>query len=374
MPAFAVPPEHADLRAAVRLFLTECSPEAEVRRLMETATGHDPAVWKRMAGELGLQGLIVPAAHGGAGAGRVELGIVLEEAGRALLCAPLFATVALAATLLLESGDTEAQARYLPGIAAGETVATVAVSAADPARRPPGSGVAAAAAAEGWRLTGEEPYVVDGHAADLLLVPARTPAGPTLFAVARDAPGLVRTPLRTVDRTRRQARVTFAATPAERIGPEGAAGPVLGRTLDLAAVALAAEQAGAAAFALERTVAYAKQRVQFGRPIGGFQAIKHLLADLLLESESAISAARWAAAAADEGDPDLPALASLVRAYCSDAFVRIAADSIQIHGGVGFTWEHAAHLYLRRARTSAQLLGDAAYHRERYLQRSGAVA
>jgi alkylation response protein AidB-like acyl-CoA dehydrogenase len=374
MPAFAVPPEHADLRAAVRRFLAECSPEAEVRRLMETATGHDPAVWKRMAGELGLQGLIVPAAHGGAGAGRVELGIVLEEAGRALLCAPLFATVALAATLLLESGDTEAQARYLPGIAAGETVATVAVSAADPARRPPGSGVAAAAAAEGWRLTGEEPYVVDGHAADLLLVPARTPAGPTLFAVARDAPGLVRTPLRTVDRTRRQARVTFAATPAERIGPEGAAGPVLGRTLDLAAVALAAEQAGAAAFALERTVAYAKQRVQFGRPIGGFQAIKHLLADLLLESESAISAARWAAAAADEGDPDLPALASLVRAYCSDAFVRIAADSIQIHGGVGFTWEHAAHLYLRRARTSAQLLGDAAYHRERYLQRSGAVA
>ncbi|MFC5949159.1 acyl-CoA dehydrogenase family protein, partial [Pseudonocardia lutea] len=228
--------------------------------------------------------------------------------------------------------------------------------------------------AEGWRLTGEEPYVVDGHAADLLLVPARTPAGPTLFAVARDAPGLVRTPLRTVDRTRRQARVTFAATPAERIGPEGAAGPVLGRTLDLAAVALAAEQAGAAAFALERTVAYAKQRVQFGRPIGGFQAIKHLLADLLLESESAISAARWAAASADEGDPDLPALASLVHAYCSDAFVRIAADSIQIHGGVGFTWEHAAHLYLRRARTSAQLLGDAAYHRERYLQRSGAVA
>ncbi|GAA2891844.1 hypothetical protein GCM10010472_57950 [Pseudonocardia halophobica] len=179
-----------------------------------------------------------------------------------------------------------------------------------------------------------------------------------------------RHPLQTVDRTRRLARVTFADTPGELLGRDGSAGPVLDRTLDLAAVALASEQAGAAAFVLERTVAYAKERVQFGRPIGGFQAIKHMLADLLLESESAISAARWAAAAADEGDPDLPALASLVRAYCSDAFVRIAADSIQIHGGIGFTWEQAAHLYLRRARTSAQLLGDAAYHRERHLQRS----
>ncbi len=368
MPAFAVPPEHADLRAAVRRFLTECSPEAEVRRLMETGAGHDPAVWKRMAGELGLQGLIVPADHGGAGAGRVELGIVLEEAGRALLCAPLFATVALAATLLLECDDADAQARYLPGIATGDTVATVAVSAADPGRRPPGSGVAAAGTAEGWRLTGEEPYVVDGHAADLLLVPARTPAGLSLFAV--DGRLAQRHPLQTVDRTRRLARVTFADTPGELLGRDGSAGPVLDRTLDLAAVALASEQAGAAAFVLERTVAYAKERVQFGRPIGGFQAIKHMLADLLLESESAISAARWAAAAADEGDPDLPALASLVRAYCSDAFVRIAADSIQIHGGIGFTWEQAAHLYLRRARTSAQLLGDAAYHRERHLQRS----
>jgi alkylation response protein AidB-like acyl-CoA dehydrogenase len=372
MPVFAVPPELGDLRAAVRRFVTERSPEPEVRRLMDTELGHDPDVWKRMAAQLGLQGLVVPEEFGGSGAGRVELGVVFEELGRGLVCAPYFATVALATTLLLAVDDRTARQRHLPGIADGSTVATVAIAAAEPDRTPPGSGVTAVRTGDGWRLSGSEPHVVDGHAADLLLVPARTAAGVSLFAVTRGAPGLSTTPLTTFDRTRKQARVALADTPGELVGADGAALPAIERTLDLAAVALAAEQAGGAAAALERTVEYAKTRIQFGRPIGGFQAVKHMLADLLLESESAVSAARAAAEAADAGDPELPALASLARAYCSDAFVRIAADAIQLHGGIGFTWEQAAHLYLRRARTTAQLLGDPAFHREQYLRRTGA--
>jgi alkylation response protein AidB-like acyl-CoA dehydrogenase len=364
MPAFAVTPEQQDLRASVRRFLADRSPEAEVRRLSDTEQGFDPDVWKRMAGQLGLQGLGIPEEFGGAGAGHVELGIVLEEMGRALLCAPFLSTVGLAANLLLTSGDRAAQARYLPGIAEGGTVATVAVSAAGL----PGAGVVARRTDDGWRLTGTEPYVLDGHVADLVLVPARTTAGVALFAVEREASGLGRTLLTTADRTRRQARLTFTDTPG---APLDGGLPAMERMLDLAAIALASEQAGGAARALEMSVGYAKTRVQFGRAIGSFQAVKHLCADLLLESESATSAARYAASAADEDAPDLPALASLVRFSCSDSFVKVAADTIQIHGGIGFTWEHPAHLYLRRARTSALLLGDPAFHRERYLRRTG---
>jgi alkylation response protein AidB-like acyl-CoA dehydrogenase len=232
----------------------------------------------------------------------------------------------------------------------------------------PGAGVVARRTDDGWRLTGTEPYVLDGHVADLVLVPARTTAGVALFAVEREASGLGRTLLTTADRTRRQARLTFTDTPG---APLDGGLPAVERMLDLAAIALASEQAGGAARALEMSVGYAKTRVQFGRAIGSFQAVKHLCADLLLESESATSAARYAASAADEDAPDLPALASLVRFSCSDSFVKVAADTIQIHGGIGFTWEHPAHLYLRRARTSALLLGDPAFHRERYLRRTG---
>lgn len=371
MPVFAVPPELEDLRSSVRRFLRDRSPETEVRRLMDTEAGYDPGTWKQLATQLGLTGLIVPEEFGGAGAGRTELGVVFEETGRALLCAPFFSTVALATHLLLASGDRRAQGRYLPGIAGGDTVATVAIAAADPARRPPGGNVTAVAGGAGWELTGVEPFVVDGHVADLLLVPARTRSGISLFAVRHDAAGLSRSLLTTVDRTRKQARVGFAATPAELVGTDGAAAPAIEEMLDRSAIALASEQAGGAAAALEAAVDHARTRIQFGRPIGGFQAVKHMLADLLLESESATSAARYVAGAADAGRAEVPALVSLARAYCSDAYVRIAADAVQLHGGIGFTWDHPAHLYLRRARTSAQLLGDPAHHREQYLRRAG---
>jgi alkylation response protein AidB-like acyl-CoA dehydrogenase len=214
-------------------------------------------------------------------------------------------------------------------------------------------------------------FVLDGHVANLLVVAARTPAGLGLFAVEGDAPGLTRTPLATMDQTRKQARLELAGTPGRLIGADGGASAGLSRTLDLAAVALAAEQVGGAQRCLDMSVEYAKERVQFGRPIGSFQAIKHKCADMLLEVESAKSAAYYAGWAAAESSDELPVVASLAKAYCSDAYFHAAAENIQIHGGIGFTWEHDAHLYFKRAKSSELLLGDPTYHRELLAQRIG---
>jgi alkylation response protein AidB-like acyl-CoA dehydrogenase len=224
---------------------------------------------------------------------------------------------------------------------------------------------------DGWRLTGTKMFVLDGHTADLIIVAARTGAGVSLFAVEGDASGLTRTPLATLDQTRKQARLTFDSTPAQLLGAEGAGWPVISRVLDLAAVALAAEQVGGAARVLEMSVEYAKVRVQFGRPIGSFQAIKHKAADMLVEVESAKSAAYYGLWAASELNDELPTVASLAKAYCSDAYVHCAAENIQIHGGIGFTWEHPAHLYFKRAKSSQLFFGDPTYHRELLAQRIG---
>ncbi|MGW0582397.1 acyl-CoA dehydrogenase family protein, partial [Streptomyces sp. NPDC002920] len=226
--------------------------------------------------------------------------------------------------------------------------------------------------ATGWRLTGAKTYVPDGHVADLLLVAARTPSGVSLFAVAADAPGLTRTTLPTLDQTRGQARVEFTGTPARLLGAEGTAWPVLERTLATAAVLLAAEQVGGAAAALDGAVEYAKIREQYGRPIGSFQGIKHKCADMLMEIESARSAAYGGLWALDAGDEAEIAVASaLARVCCSEAFTRVAADAIQVHGGIGFTWEHPAHLYFKRAKSTETLLGTPSYHRELLAARLG---
>ena len=368
---FAFSEEQEELRKSVRRFLEDKSPEAEVRRLMETTDGYDPAVWSQMAEQLGLQGLAIPEEFGGSGYTYVELIVVLEEMGRALLCAPYFSSVALAANALLTSGDDAAKKDYLPGIASGDTIATLALT--EPAGRWDEAGVTMAASGSGdsWTLDGTKSFVIDGHTAGLVLVPARTRAGVSLFAVAGDAPGLTRTPLATMDQTRKQAKLEFAGTPARLVGPEGAAWPALSKTLDLAAVALAAEQVGGAQKVLDMSVEYAKVRVQFGRPIGSFQAIKHKCADMLLEVESAKSAAYYAGWAAAEDSDELPVVASLAKAYCSDAYFHAAAENIQIHGGIGFTWEHPAHLYFKRAKSSELYLGDPTYHRELLAQRIG---
>ncbi len=368
---FAFTEEQEELRRSVRRFLQEKSPEAEVRRLMETEEGYDPAVWSQMADQLGLQSIIIPEAYGGSGFSYVELMIVLEEMGAALLCAPYFSTVALATNAILCSGDEAAKKTFLPGLASGETIGTLAITEDNGRWDLGGVELRAEPAGEGWVLDGHKMYVLDGHTADLIVVVARSAHGLSLFAVRAGAEGLVRTPLSTMDQTRKQARLELNRTPATLIGSEGGAEEGLRKTLDLVAVALAAEQVGGAQRCLDMSVEYAKHRIQFGRPIGSFQAIKHKCADMLLEVESSKSAAYYAGWAAAEDSDELPVVASLAKSYCSEAYFHAAAENIQIHGGIGFTWEHPAHLYFKRAKSSELLFGDPTYHRELLAQRIG---
>jgi alkylation response protein AidB-like acyl-CoA dehydrogenase len=368
---FAFTEEQEELRRTVRAFLENKSSEEAVRELMETEQGYDEAVWTQMAEQMGLQGLHIPEEYGGSGFSYVELGIVLEEMGRALLCAPFFSSVVLAANTLLQSGDDDAKKTYLPGIASGETIATLAYT--EPSGKWDESGITmeATRSGDGYTLSGEKSFVLDGHTANLIIVAAKTDAGTSLFAVDGDAEGLTRTPLSTMDQTRKQAKLELSNVPATLIGDEGAGWDVLQTVLDLAAVSLAAEQVGGAQFVLDMAVDYAKVRVQFGRPIGSFQAIKHKCADMLLEVESAKSAAYYGMWCAAEMNDELPSTASLAKAYCSEAYFHAAAENIQIHGGIGFTWEHPAHLYFKRAKSSELLFGDPTYHREQLAQRIG---
>jgi alkylation response protein AidB-like acyl-CoA dehydrogenase len=356
--------ERDELRRNVRRFMEDKSPTSEVRRLMETPEGFDPEVWSQMANQLGLQGLVVPEKFGGSGFGFEELAIVFEEMGRAMLCAPFFSTIALATSALLSVNDESALEQYLPGIASGETIATLAHSEGAKGWELEGAVTRASVKGDQWMITGTKSFVLDGATAGLILVVAESDAGLGLFAIERDAPGLTVTPLSTLDLTRKQAQLDFVETPARLIGDEGGALEPLTRAFELAATALAAEEVGGAEKVLELSVDYAKNRIQYGRPIGSYQAIKHKCADMLVAVETARSAslyARWAAAA---GSDELPVAASLAKAYCSEAYLRCAAQNIQIHGGIGFTWEHDAHLYFKRAKSSELLLGPPSYHRE----------
>jgi len=368
---FAFNEEQEELRRTVRQFLEAKSPEAAVREQMDTEAGYDAAVWQQMGEQLGLQGLVIPEDLGGSGYGYIELVVILEEMGRSLLCAPFFSTVVLAANTLLHAGDDSAKSEYLPGIASGETIATLAFTEENGRWDEEGITATAVSDGDGWKINGTKLYVLDGHTASLVIVAARTDAGVSLFAVDGDASGVTRTALSTMDQTRKQARVELADAPGRLIGTDGAGWTTLERVLDLAAVALAAEQVGGAQMCLDMAVQYAKDRVQFGRPIGSFQAIKHKCADMLLEVESAKSAAYYAGWAASELNDELPSVASLAKAYCSEAYFHAAAENIQIHGGIGFTWEHPAHLYFKRAKSSELLFGDPTYHRELLAQRIG---
>jgi alkylation response protein AidB-like acyl-CoA dehydrogenase len=369
---FALDEEQEQLRATARAFLAQASSSPQVRAAMDSELGWDPAVWRRVAGELGWTAVIVPEAYGGLGLGQVEMAVLMEEMGAALLCAPFFSTVCLAANALVAGGSEAQKRELLARIAAGEVTATVAWTEAN--GRWDAEAVAAVARREGagFVLSGRKAFVVDGHSADLLLVAARREGtsgedGVSLFALPGDAAGLERRAVGTMDRTRRLAEVALdgvRAPASALLGEEGRGWPILRKTLSLAAVALAAEQTGGAQRCLDMAVDYAKQRVQFGRPIGSFQAIKHKCANMLVQVESARSAAYFAACTAAEDGEELPLAASLAKAYCSDAYFRCAAENVQIHGGIGFTWEHDAHLYLKRAKSSETLLGDASHHRE----------
>jgi alkylation response protein AidB-like acyl-CoA dehydrogenase len=374
--------EQRELRDSVRRFVAERAPLTRVREQMETADGIDPGVWRQASTQLGLPGIAVPEEYGGAGFSFAEQAIVLEELGAALFTGPYLASAVLAATALLASDDEEARKDLLPGIAAGESVATLAFTEDGGSWDPASIRLAATPDDTGWRLDGHKSFVLDGHTADLILAVAAagTDGKLSLFAVnavnavnAVDAGaiGLTRHALPTLDQTRKLARLAFNGTPARLVGEPGAARAGLDRTLDVAAIALAAEQLGGAQRALDMAVAYAKVRQQFGRPIGSFQAIKHRCADLLLEVESLRSAVGYAAAAVAADSTEVPVLAPMLKAYASEVYSHVAGENIQIHGGIGFTWEHDAHLYLKRAKASELFLGDASYHRDRLAARIG---
>jgi alkylation response protein AidB-like acyl-CoA dehydrogenase len=324
---------------------------------------YDAKLWRVLAGEIGVCGLSLPERYGGSGYRRADRAAALHEMGRCLLPSPFLASAVLAAETLLATGDETVLADVLPGLAAGTTLATVAYQETPGGDRRP---VHAEREGAGWLLTGSCSFVLDGCQADLILVPARTQGGISLFAVdAASAQGLTRRRMRTLDPSRPQARLDFSATPAQLAGGLGGGALATRKGVAHATIALTAEQVGGAERCLEAAVGYAGMRRQFGRPIGSFQAIKHKCADLLILVESARSAARYAASVSSGpvADEALYAAAALAGAYCSTAYVTVAAENIQIHGGIGFTWEHDAHLYFRRAKASKIMFGTPGEHR-----------
>lgn len=365
--------ERGAIQASVRSLMADHVSEVDVRRVMDSDAGHDPAVWRQLV-ELGLTGLVIAPEYGGSGLGPVELELVMEETGAALLASPLLSSSVLAAGLLAAAGDSAVNARLLPAIAAGTTIATVALTGDTGCWTAEGIRAVATQAGDGWAISGSANYVTHAQLADVLLVLARTAAGVRIFEVGANAAGVTISPLPTFDRTLRLARIEFNAAVATSVGTAG--WPTAEAAMQLALVALAGEQAGGARAMFEKTVEYAKTRIQFGRAIGSFQAIKHMAADLLIEVESATSAARAAAAALDAAgagsNEPAEAAVHLAAFACADAYTTVTAAAVQMHGGIAFTWQHPAHLYLRRARAQAQLFGAPAYHRERFLVALGA--
>ncbi|MFE4535409.1 acyl-CoA dehydrogenase family protein [Streptomyces scopuliridis] len=347
--------EQRELRSVLRDFFTSVSGPEDVRGHLATPRGHDEALWARMAGEIGVHGLAIPEEYGGSGCTFAELAVALEESGRALCCAPLLPTVVLAAHTLLNSGDRQACERYLPRIANGALTATVAGFHGDE------PSIGAERGSSGWVLRGAADFVLDGAGADLILVRARTPDGARLFACEPTADSCPRTPRRVLDETRRQALVEFHGAPATRVGESGE----VAATLDTGRAALAAEQVGGSSRVLDATVEFVRERRQFGRPIGSFQAVKHRLADVLVALEAARSASAYATACVAVASPQLPVAAGAAAVVCSETFRLATAEYVQLHGGIGFTWEHPAHLYVRRARSGEVLFGTAGGHRAR---------
>jgi len=358
---FAFTPEQQALRTAVRKFSAENFDEATLRRLMETEPRFDPTVWRRLGSELGVLGMSVPEADGGVGGSLVDQAVAVEEFGATLACGPLFGTVYLAIPALVACRPGPARDELLTALVDGERTAAFAVAdragGFDPS--------ALTVTADGDTLTGTVEWVVDADAADELLVAATGPDGVSLYAVDAAGPGVQRSPLFTMDLTRPQATVVLTRAPARLLAGPADSERVITHALQVGAALLAVEQVGAAQHLLDLSVDYAKSRLQFGRQIGSFQAIKHKLADMLVDLEHARSAAYHAVWALSDGSDDPALAASIAQALSSAALQRIAADTIQVHGGIGFTWEHRAHLYFKRAATDAALLGTAEQHRAR---------
>ncbi|MGL3821428.1 acyl-CoA dehydrogenase family protein [Sphingopyxis sp. R3-92] len=347
---FAFTDEQAMIAETVKAFFAENATSERTRAAM-AATGVDEALWQAFTAELGLGGVAIPETEGGVGLGMIELAILAEEAGRHVAALPLLASIGLAIPAILAGGSTEQKARLLPRLAAGELVASFAEAMPD-------------TTASDGALTGAALYVPHGARADLFVVAA----GDGMFLVERDAPGIAIAPLTSMDQTRPYAQLDFGAVTAEALTDPAAALAAVHAT---GAIAIAADALGGAQACLDRTVAYAKERVQFGRAIGSFQAVKHRLADMMVAVEQARSAVYWAACAIDEGSDEAAFGVHAAKAFACDTYTHCAGEMIQLHGGIGFTWEHDAHLYFKRARSNANLLGTPDWHREQIAALAG---
>lgn len=367
---FAFNTDQQLLKNAARACLEEHCRPAVVRQLWEDPRGLSDALWARFA-ELGWLGLTVPEAYGGSGLGMVEMAIVLEEFGRSACPSPYLPTL-LAATALVRAGTEAQRQRWLPALASGRARATVAFLDAELDWDPEATLTQATPSPAGFVLTGTKHFVPWAHTADFLLVPARTPEGLTLFAVEPGVPGLKMAPVTGMDLGTRWITLELDRVPVDRqtvVGRPGEAGPLLAALLRRGAVAAAAEMLGAARRCLDMSVAYAKVREQFGQPIGAFQAIKHKCAEMLVEVEQAHAAVYYAAWALDAEAEDAPLAASVAKAYVGEAARRVAGEAIQVHGGIGFTWEYDLHLYVKRVKALEAMYGDADYHRELIVRR-----
>ncbi len=358
------------LREATRKFLDNECPTTFVRKMMADDTAHSTELWKKIA-QLGWLGIMVPEDFGGAGGSFLDLVVILEETGKSLLPGPFFATALLGTTAILAGGSDTQKAALLPKIAEGTHVVTLAL--AEKSGRYDAAGVTLAAKAKGndFTLSGEKMFVPDAHVADQIIVAARTSGsgeeGITLFLVDAKSPGVTITQLKTVDMTRRQCHIAFrdvAVARAQVLGEVGKGWSILRRVLDQAMAGLSAEMVGTGQKALDMAVSYAKERVQFGKPIGSFQAVKHKCVDMMVQVENARSLTYYAAWTVDENTEDARQAVPMAKAYCSDMCKTVASEAIQVHGGIGFTWEHDMHLFYRRGLASEAAFGSAPTHRE----------
>ncbi len=376
---FTFTEEQLMIRETAASFLAAVSSGEAVRRAMATTAGFDAEVWQRITSEMYWQALHIPEQYGGLGLGYVELVAILEQMGRHLLCAPFFSTVCLATNALLIAGSEAQKAEYLPRIAQGSLTATLGYAAGGRVWDAKAIKATCNRDGDGYRLNGEVCFVPDGHTAQLMVVAARALGssgadGVSLFLVPADTPGLVREWTPTLDQTRKLARVRMddvIVPPTALIGEEGRAWPALAAIIDLASVAVSAEQAGGAQQVLAMSVDYTQEREQFGRSIASFQVTKHKAADMMLRAEGARSAVYYAACVAQDYFErgklagELPEAASIAKSYCSDACFANAGEALQMFGGVGFTWEYDIQLYFKRAKSDELFLGNGAWHRER---------
>lgn len=375
---FSFTEEQKMIRDTAQAFLAEVSSSNAIRSAMDTEQGFDPQIWQRICEEMYWQAIHIPEEYGGMGLGYVDLVVMLEQMGRYLLCSPFFSTVCLASNALIVAGTDEQKQQYLTQICEGSLTATLAYTSKNGQWDATAVQGIVTAQGDDYVLNGTYRYVLDGHTAQLLIVAARNESsegeqGISLFAIDSDTPGVKRTWLPTMDQTRKQAEIVFdnvRVSSSQLMGEANNAWPQLNKVLQLAAIAIAAEQVGGSQQVLDLTVEYTKERVQFGRPIAGFQAVKHQAADMMLRTEVARSAVYYAACVAEEAlsggllADELGEAASVAKSYCSEGYFKNAGDALQLHGGVGFTWEYDVHLYFKRAKSSELFLGDAAYHRE----------